>query len=205
MHHIRSIIKEGNSLHRKHRIPPSGFRPGRANAAIAIQMLSRSDTCAVSLEYRNRTGLRPSDARAAKPLARRTAPQLRTSLKSHRVRPCSALRAQLDMHDRDRALHDDAEQPHIEWLHCIDDTTEFGSERLVKNSRSNISKLHDSIMSCIKSKTQSSQTDLAALQTQRDDDRIATLDANHPRMEAECKVHSAERKFWWPEWPSQLK
>ena len=41
---------------------------------------------------------------------------------------------------------------------------------------------------------QSSQTDLAALQTQRDDDRIATLDANHPRMEAECKLHSAERK-----------
>ena len=126
MHHIQSIIKEGNSLHRKHRIPPSGFRPGRANAAIAIPMLSRSDTCAVSLEYRKRTGLRPSDARAAKPLARRTAPQLRTSLKSHRVRPCSALRAQLDMHDRDRASHDDAEQPHIEWLHCIDDTTEFG-------------------------------------------------------------------------------
>ena len=53
MHHILSIIKEGNSLHRKYRIPPSGFRPGRANAAIAIQMLSRSDTCAASLEYRN--------------------------------------------------------------------------------------------------------------------------------------------------------
>ena len=81
------------------------------------------------------------------------------------------------------------------------DTMDFVALEMRTIDQIDATEMHDcsSCNRASKEKQQSSQIKLAALKRKKHDDRIVIINVNHPRMEAECKMHSAGRKCWWPE------